>query len=123
VNAGCLKQLFASDVRLGWDEIHLETARPGMVELDILADWARRDGATLGIGVVEVLNPHVETADEVADRIRLALHHVPADRLVVSTDCGLYQLPRDLAFRKLRALVAGTRIVRRELGRADDGST
>jgi methionine synthase II (cobalamin-independent) len=40
----------------------------------------------------------------------------------VSTDCGLYQLARDVAFRKLRSLVAGTRIVRRELGRRPDGT-
>jgi hypothetical protein len=39
----------------------------------------------------------------------------------LGTDCGLYQLPRDVAFRKLRSLVAGTRIVRRELGRDPDG--
>jgi len=56
-----------------------------------------------------------------AQRIRSALEFVTPDRLVVSTDCGLYQLPRDQAFRKLRSLVAGTRIVRRELGRAADG--
>ena len=37
--------------------------------------------------------------------------------MVVSTDCGLYQLPRDVAFRKLRALVEGTHLVRAELGR------
>ena len=121
VNAGCLKQLFASDTALEWDEIHLETARPGMVELDVLASWTDRERTSLGIGVVEVLNPHVETPEEVARRIRMALGQVPAERLIVSTDCGLYQLPRDLAFRKLKNLVAGTVIVRRELGRADDG--
>jgi 5-methyltetrahydropteroyltriglutamate--homocysteine methyltransferase len=92
-----------------------------MVELDVLGAWTDRDGASLGFGVVEVLNPHVESAQEVAQRIRTALEHVPAERLVVSTGCGLYQLPRDLAFRKLRNLVGGTRIVRRELGRGDDG--
>ena len=40
----------------------------------------------------------------------------------MSTDCGLYQLPRDVAFRKLRALVDGTRIVRRELDRSPAGT-
>ena len=82
-----------------------------------------RRHASLGIGVIEVMNPHVETAEQVAARIRIALEHVPADRLIVSTDCGLYQLPRDVAFRKLDGLVAGTRIVRRELGRDPDGRT
>jgi 5-methyltetrahydropteroyltriglutamate--homocysteine methyltransferase len=123
INARCLEKLFASGGPAGWTEIHVETARPGMAELEILAGWATRPDVVLGIGVVEVMAPHVETADQVADRIRLALRHVPAERLVVSTDCGLYQLPRDLAFRKLCSLVAGCRLVRTELGRRPDGTT
>ena len=122
-NARCLDKLFASGGPTGWAEIHLETARPGMAELDVLAGWTHRPDRYLGIGVVEVLDPHVETPDEVAERIRVALRHVPAERLVISTDCGLYQLPRDLAFRKLCNLVAGTRIVRAELGCHRDGTT
>lgn len=121
VNAACLAKLFASGRALGWQEIHLETARPGMAEVELLGGWLDRDGTRLGIGVVEVMSPHVETAEQVAARIRHALEHLPADRLVISTDCGLYQLPRDVAFRKLRALVAGTRIVRSELGADPDG--
>lgn len=121
-NADCLAELFGSDHPIDWAEIHLETARPGMVEMDVLKGWPARNGGYLGIGVIEVMNPHVEAAEEVAARIRAALEHVDAERLVVSTDCGLYQLPRDLAFRKLRGLVAGTRLVRGELGRNPDGT-
>jgi 5-methyltetrahydropteroyltriglutamate--homocysteine methyltransferase len=122
VNASCLAELFKSAQAVDWTEIHLETARPQMAELPTLRTWTDRGGdATLGIGVIEVMNPHVEAAEEVAARIRIALEHVPADRLIVSTDCGLYQLQRDVAFRKLCSLVEGTRIVRRELGRDADG--
>ncbi len=123
VNAGCLGTLFTGDQPIDWTEIHLETARPKMAELDVLGRWVERGGDYLGIGVVEVMNPHVETPEEVADRLRAALKHVPAERLIVSTDCGLYQLPRDVAFRKLCSLVAGTRLVRRELGAATDGTS
>ena len=122
VNAACLGELFKSGQPVDWTEIHMETARPRMAEMDILANWGTREGRYLGIGVVEVMNPHVETPDEVAERIREALTYVPADRLIVGTDCGLYQLARDLAFRKLRNLVDGTRIVRAELGRLPDGT-
>lgn len=121
VNATCLAKLFGSGRALGWQEIHLETARPGMVEVELLSGWLDREGTSLGIGVVEVMSPRVETPEQVAGRIRAALGCLPADRLVISTDCGLYQQPRDLAFRKLCALVAGTRIVRDELGAAPDG--
>ena len=117
VNAECLGKLFASAREVDWHEIHLETARPAMAEMEQLAGWLDRPGTALGIGVVEVMSPRVETAEDVAGRIRTALQHVPADRVVVSTDCGLYQLPRDVAFRKLRALVEGTHLVRAELGR------
>lgn len=115
VNAACLGKLFGTGQRVDWAEIHLETARPGMAEMDRLAPWAARDGTYLGIGVIEAMNPAIETAEEVAARIRLALRHVDPRRVIVSTDCGLYQLPHDVAFRKLCNLVAGTRIVRAEL--------
>ena len=41
---------------------------------------------------------------------------VPPERLVVAPDCGMKYLPRALAFRKLQAMVAGTRLVREDLG-------
>ncbi len=122
VNASCLADLFTSAHSIDWAEIHLETARPGMTEMGALSTWTERKGSYLGIGVVEVMNSHVESAEEVAQRIRAALGHIAAEQLIVSTDCGLYQLPRDLAFRKLRNLVGGTRIVRRELGHRPDGT-
>jgi 5-methyltetrahydropteroyltriglutamate--homocysteine methyltransferase len=121
-DASCLRDLFAGDHPVDWTEIHLETARAGMAEMSLLKEWTARGGAYLGVGVVEAANPHVETPEEVAARIRAALGHVEAERLVVSTDCGLYQLPRERAFRKLCALVAGTRLVRGELGRRPDGT-
>jgi 5-methyltetrahydropteroyltriglutamate--homocysteine methyltransferase len=122
VDARCLKGLLKRDEASAWTEIHMETARPKMAEIDVLSDWTAGDGKYLGIGVVEVMNPHVETPDEVADRICTALAHVPAEQLIVSTDCGLYQLTRDVAFRKLCSLVKGTQRVRQELGRRPDGT-
>jgi len=42
---------------------------------------------------------------------------VPPEKLYVLPDCGLFHVPRDIAFAKLRAMVEGTRIVRKELGK------
>ena len=50
-----------------------------------------------------------------ADRIRAALKHIDADRLMLGPDCGMKYLPRDVALGKLRALVAGAAAVRAEL--------
>jgi 5-methyltetrahydropteroyltriglutamate--homocysteine methyltransferase len=60
----------------------------------------------------------IETAETVATRIRRALPHVPAERIVVAPDCGLKYLPRAVAFAKMRAMVAGAAIVRREIAGA-----
>jgi len=72
-------------------------------------------GKTFVLGVVDLATTVVETPEVVAKRIRRALTVVPSERLVVAPDCGMKYLPRDLAFRKLQAMVAGARLVRAEL--------
>jgi 5-methyltetrahydropteroyltriglutamate--homocysteine methyltransferase len=56
----------------------------------------------------------VETPELVAERIRRALPHVAADRIVVAPDCGLKYLPRDVAYGKMKAMADGAAIVRAE---------
>ena len=58
----------------------------------------------------------IESGETVAARIRRALPFVKAENMLVATDCGMKYLPRDVARGKLRALAAGARIVRAELG-------
>lgn len=58
---------------------------------------------------------NVESPEKVAGRIRRALPFVPPEHLIVSTDCGMKYLPRDVADGKMRALVEGATIVRREV--------
>ena len=57
----------------------------------------------------------VETAETVAARIRRALDVLPPERIVVAPDCGMKYLDRDTALGKLKAMVAGTDIVRKEI--------
>jgi 5-methyltetrahydropteroyltriglutamate--homocysteine methyltransferase len=61
----------------------------------------------------------VETPEAVAAQIRSALKHISPERLMLAPDCGMKYLSRDVAFAKLQALVAGTKIVRRERGIPD----
>jgi 5-methyltetrahydropteroyltriglutamate--homocysteine methyltransferase len=68
------------------------------------------------VGVLDLADPAVEDPGTVAARIRAALAHLPPERLVVAPDCGMKYLDRAVAFGKMRALVEGARIVRRELG-------
>jgi 5-methyltetrahydropteroyltriglutamate--homocysteine methyltransferase len=66
-------------------------------------------------GVIDVRTLEIEHPEQVAERIRKVLKHIDAERVTLTTDCGLKQLPRVCAVQKLRALVAGAQIVRREL--------
>lgn len=94
------------------DQISIEAAQPRL-DLSVLA---RMDGKTMMVGVLDLGTEEVETAEVVAERIRAALRHIPAERLVVAPDCGMKYLPRPVAFAKLRAMVDGARLVRAELG-------
>jgi len=71
----------------------------------------------VAIGVIDHHMLQVETPEEVAAFIRRALEHIPAERLVISSDCGMGRegMSRKHAFFKMVALVLGTNIVRREL--------
>jgi 5-methyltetrahydropteroyltriglutamate--homocysteine methyltransferase len=92
--------------------ISLEAAQPDL-DREVLRDLR---GKTVVLGVLDLGSPEVETPDVVAERIRRALAVVPPDQLVVAPDCGMKYLPRELAFRKLAAMVAGARLVGDELG-------
>ena len=70
------------------------------------------------IGVIDHHSLQVERPEEIADHIRRALKHIPAERLVISSDCGMGRegMSRRHAYYKIVSLVLGTNIVRKELG-------
>ena len=67
--------------------------------------------------MIDVKNDDIETPEMVAEHIRKALKVLPPERIFILPDCGCFHLPRDVAFAKLKAMVEGTRIVRKELGK------
>ena len=71
-------------------------------------------GKTIILGVLDLSDATVDAPETVAQRIRRALAHVPADRIVAAPDCGLKYLPREAAFGKMTSLVEGASIVRAE---------
>ncbi len=85
-----------------------------MAEAD---EWARHDlPQVLAAGVVDVKSFHRERPEDVAGRLRRILDAgVPAERLWAVPDCGLWETPRWLAFRKLQALAAGAELVRQSV--------
>ncbi|MBM3488432.1 MAG: 5-methyltetrahydropteroyltriglutamate--homocysteine methyltransferase [Alphaproteobacteria bacterium] len=94
------------------DQISIEAAQPDL-DCAILRTLPSK---TIVFGAIDLADPAVETPETVAARIRKALDHVPAERLVIAPDCGMKYIPRATAYGKLQAMVDGTRLVRRALG-------
>jgi 5-methyltetrahydropteroyltriglutamate--homocysteine methyltransferase len=93
------------------DQVSIEAAQPKL-DLGVLRDLG---GKTVVLGVIDLGDQTVESAETVAGRIRAALKFVDAARLVPAPDCGMKYLTRDVAFGKLKALADGAAIVRKEL--------
>ena len=100
--------------RLRCDQLVLEFANRELGEIEILA--ALRPDLDIAAGVVDVKNFFVESAEDVAERLKTCLAHVAPERLTVTADCGFSALPRHIAQAKLHALGAGARQARAELG-------
>ena len=94
------------------DQISVECAASG-VDVAVLEEARGKD---VLLGVIDVGTEEVESPELVATRIRKALPYVEPGRLFPCTDCGLVPRSRQAARAKLRALVEGARVVRRELG-------
>jgi len=92
-------------------QVSLEAAQPRL-DLGVLKELSSK---TILLGVLDLGSAEVETADQVAGRLRAGLQHVAPERLVAAPDCGMKYLPRARAAAKLRAMVEGAAIVRREL--------
>jgi 5-methyltetrahydropteroyltriglutamate--homocysteine methyltransferase len=92
--------------------VSLEAAQPHL-DPEVLRDLPSK---VIVLGVLDLGSPEAETAEAVAERIRRALEVVGPERLVVAPDCGMKYLPRELAFRKLQAMVDGARLAGDDLG-------
>lgn len=95
------------------DEIHVEMANREFAELEILETISKR--CDVAVGVVDVKSYYIETAENVADRVKACLKYAPADRLSFAPDCGLSQTARWAAKKKLRNMVDGVLNVRQSL--------
>jgi 5-methyltetrahydropteroyltriglutamate--homocysteine methyltransferase len=93
-------------------QVSIETAQSNL-DCGVLRDLP---GKQILLGTIDLSDMNVEQPETVAERIRRALAFTAPENIVVSTDCGMKYLPRDVAFGKLRALVRGAEIMRRELG-------
>ena len=105
--------LFPAVLHADVDQLLLEFARKGDDDLALVTryGWDR----VLGVGVLDVKTPEVETVPTIEHRIERALRVVPPERLLVTPDCGLRHLPASAARAKLRAMTAAASAVRDRL--------
>jgi 5-methyltetrahydropteroyltriglutamate--homocysteine methyltransferase len=73
-------------------------------------------GKDVQIGVIDVASDTIETQEDVAATIELALKHVPKDRIIAGTNCGMAPMRRDIALAKLDALGRGAALARKRFG-------
>ena len=117
--AGLLPDLFALDVGNVYVMLAGEADRART--LGLIAENLRPD-QRIFVGVTDPIDPRVESADEVRDRVLEAAAVLPPDRLGTCDDCGFSPFAddtstsRDVAFAKIAARVEGTRLASEQLG-------
>ena len=100
------------------DVVTFETRSSGTGDLAAIGEQIADTDKKIAIGVIDHHTLQVESPEEVAELGRVALQHIPPERLVLVTDCGMGRegMSRRHAYYKIVALVLGTNILRRELG-------
>jgi len=110
------RPMFPSFLDFTLDEIHVEMASREFAELEIIGEIAQRHD--VAVGIIDVKSYYVEPPHDVAERVRRCLKFASPERLAFAPDCGLSQTARWAARQKLKNMVEGVKIVRRELGLA-----
>jgi len=94
-------------------QVSIETAQSNL-DCSVLKSLP---GKKIILGVIDLNDMTLETPEEVAVRIRRALPFVSPEDIIVAPDCGMKYLPREIAFGKMKAMVRGAELMRREVGK------
>src|SRR5207248_2356060 len=105
------EEIFPALAKSKIDQVSLECLH-SKVPIELLKLLKGKD---VLIGVIDVASDTVETPQEVADVIKRASKFVPMKHLYPCTNCGMAPMDRDIALKKLAALVAGTRLAQKKL--------
>jgi 5-methyltetrahydropteroyltriglutamate--homocysteine methyltransferase len=94
------------------EQISIEYEQPGHTP-ELLEHCSDKE---VVLGLLNLGTEEVESPSCIADRIRAALKVLEPERLHLAPDCGMWFVPRAVAFAKISSLVQAARMVRRELG-------
>ncbi|HEX2653938.1 MAG TPA: methionine synthase [Xanthobacteraceae bacterium] len=84
--------------------------RNSKVPLSLLSQLKGKD---VLVGVIDVANDEIETPEQVASTIEAVMAHVPKERIIACTNCGMAPMRRDIAMGKLSALAEGAELARK----------
>jgi 5-methyltetrahydropteroyltriglutamate--homocysteine methyltransferase len=110
---GMLERILPPLYETNVDYFVLDFALREMADVEILKTLPKDKG--VHAGVVDVRTLQIESADELADRMRKVLAVVAPEQVWFTTDCGLRSLPRFVAYEKLKSMRSAVEIVRAEL--------
>jgi 5-methyltetrahydropteroyltriglutamate--homocysteine methyltransferase len=108
------RAMFPAFLDMHVDEMHIETCTTNFVFLELIEAISKKIDAA--VGIIDVKSYYIETPEDVAAIIKRCLEFAPPERLVFAPDCGLSQTARWAAKQKLQNMVAGAKLVRKELG-------
>jgi 5-methyltetrahydropteroyltriglutamate--homocysteine methyltransferase len=94
--------------RIGQVSVECINSRVPMKLLSLLT------GKDVLVGVIDVANDAIETPEQIAGVIGEAMKHMPKERIVASTNCGMAPMHREIATAKLIALGAGAALARKK---------
>ncbi len=95
-------------------QVSIETAQ-SKLDCAVLASLGDKQ---VMVGCLDLSDMAVESPVVVASRIKRALQYIKPEQVILAPDCGMKYLPRAVADGKLRAMVAGAKILRDEFARA-----
>ena len=91
-------------------QISIETAQSNL-DTSVLA---RLPEKKIMVGVIDLSDMTIETPQKVVERLKKALKHVKPENVIVAPDCGMKYLPREVAYGKMKAMVEGAKLLRKE---------
>jgi 5-methyltetrahydropteroyltriglutamate--homocysteine methyltransferase len=115
--AGGYEAILEHVKRLQVDQLMLEFTIPVAGDVAVLRELPRH--VRIGLGCVDVRFPEIDTPDQIVQRVRKALEHVPAERLTLNPDCGFapgkdHEIPLEEAYAKLKSLGQAAKLLRSE---------
>jgi 5-methyltetrahydropteroyltriglutamate--homocysteine methyltransferase len=91
-------------------QVSIETAQSNL-DCSVLTSLSSKK---IMVGCIDLSDMAIETPQKVVERLKKALQHVKPENVIVAPDCGMKYLPREVAYGKLKAMVEGARMLRKE---------